>query len=219
MSEKVVIDYFSDVLCVWAWIAQPRLQELEKQWPQQVTVNHHYFDVFGDAYDKIEKRWGPQEAFEKFCAHVHHSAGPFEASEVHPDLWRRVRPHSSAPAHLLLRAVALSSGPAKLAATALRIREAFFREAQDVGSMRLLLSLAEEQGVDGAALRASMEDGSALAAYSRDLKKAAELGIKGSPTWILNDGRQVLYGNVGYRILHANIEELLSHPEDEASWC
>ena len=28
-----------------------------------------------------------------------------------------------------------------------------------------------------------------------------------------------LYGNVGYRILDANIEELARHPGLEASWC
>jgi hypothetical protein len=35
----------------------------------------------------------------------------------------------------------------------------------------------------------------------------------------MNGGRQILYGNVGYRILNANVEELLKHPEQEASWC
>lgn len=33
------------------------------------------------------------------------------------------------------------------------------------------------------------------------------------------EGRQVLYGNVGYRILNAHIEELAKTPTLEASWC
>ena len=85
--------------------------------------------------------------------------------------------------------------------------------------MPLLLELAAEQGIDRTALRTCLDDGSALAALSSDLQSAAKLGVKGSPTWILNEGRQVLYGNVGYRILNANIEELLKYPADEASWC
>ena len=41
-----------------------------------------------------------------------------------------------------------------------------------------------------------------------------------SPTFIMNEGRQKLFGNVGYRGLEANVGELLrSAPEDEASWC
>jgi hypothetical protein len=35
----------------------------------------------------------------------------------------------------------------------------------------------------------------------------------------MDGGRQILYGNVGYRVLHSNIEQLLKHPQDEASWC
>jgi hypothetical protein len=35
----------------------------------------------------------------------------------------------------------------------------------------------------------------------------------------MNNGRQILYGNVGYRVLRANAAELLNQPSDEASWC
>jgi hypothetical protein len=58
-----------------------------------------------------------------------------------------------------------------------------------------------------------------MASLSQDLRTASATGVKGSPTWALNDGRQVLYDNIGYRILSANKEELLANPENETSWC
>ena len=43
-----------------------------------------------------------------------------------------------------------------------------------------------------------------------DYQLAREYQIKGSPTFVMNEGRQVLFGNVGYRVLRTNIEELLN---------
>lgn len=85
--------------------------------------------------------------------------------------------------------------------------------------MPLLVNLAASDNIDRAALKETLDDGSAMAALSRDQRSAGELGVKGSPTWLLNGGRQILYGNVGYRILNANIEELARRPATEASWC
>lgn len=218
-SDPISIDYFSDLLCVWAWIAQPRLEELESQWHGKVVVNHHYVDIFGDCYRKIPATWGEPGGFEKFAVHVRDSAAPFEAADIHPDLWEKTRPRSSAQAHLVLRATAIAHGEQAMAELALRLRRAFFCEARDVSDMHVLLQLARGCGNDTDALQRRIDDGSAIAAYSTDLRRASEAGVRGSPTWILNGGRQVLYGNVGYRILSANIEELLNHPQDEASWC
>ena len=217
--DPINIDYYSDVLCVWAWIAQARLDELESQWQGQVSVSHHYVDIFGDCHRKIPAAWGEQDGFDRFARHVHDSAAPFDAADVHPDIWKSTRPRSSAQAHLVLRATAIAHDENRMAALALRIRRAFFEEARDVGNLDLLLEVAQDCDCDPVALRQCLDNGSAIAAYSTDLRQAGELGVRGSPTWILNGGRQVLYGNVGYRILNANIEELLRHPQDEASWC
>jgi predicted DsbA family dithiol-disulfide isomerase len=218
-GDPINIDYYSDVLCVWAWIAQARLEELETQWQGQASVSHHYVDIFGDCHRKIPAAWGERDGFEKFARHVHDSAAPFDAADVHPDIWKSTRPRSSAQAHLVLRATAIAHDESKMAALALNIRQAFFLEARDIGNLNLLLEMAQDCDCEPAALRQCLDDGSAIAAYSTDLRRAGELGVRGSPTWILNGGRQVLYGNVGYRILNANIEELLRHPQDEASWC
>jgi predicted DsbA family dithiol-disulfide isomerase len=216
---NTVIDYYTDMLCVWAWIAQPRLEELQRQWSDQVEVRHRYVDIFGDSYTKIALRWGAQDGFEKFSSHVRASAAPFDDTPIHPDIWTRVRPRSSLPAHLFLHAVGLMYDAGTCQAMALQIRRAFFVEAQDISQLTLLLELAATQRLDTTVLMDCIRDGRAMAGLSSDQRSASELGIKGSPTWVLNAGRQILYGNVGYRILHANIEELLKRPAAEASWC
>jgi predicted DsbA family dithiol-disulfide isomerase len=65
----------------------------------------------------------------------------------------------------------------------------------------------------------SIRDGSAMAFLMGDYQNAKRQEIKGSPSYVIGDGRQTLYGNVGYRVILANIEELLKNPTDEASWC
>lgn len=218
-DEVIHIDYFTDMLCVWAWIAQARLDEVQRQWGQRVRVRHRYVDIFGDSFSKIPQRWGERDGFEKFGQHVVESAAKFEHCKVNPDIWTRVRPRSSMQAHLLLKAVGQLAGQEAVAELAHRIRRAFFVDALDIGDLDVLLDIAEEQSQDRGQLRESFRDGSAIASLSTDIRDAGGQGVRGSPTWVLNEGRQMLYGNVGYRILHANIEELFRHPGSEASWC
>jgi hypothetical protein len=53
-----------------------------------------------------------------------------------------------------------------------------------------------------------------------DYQVAEKMRIEGSPSFVLNEGRQKLYGNVGFHLIEANIQELLRTPRaDEASWC
>ena len=92
-------------------------------------------------------------------------------------------------------------------------------DALDIGNVQVVLEIASDAGFDKVDLEEKINSGQALAALVADYERARELSIKGSPSWVLNSGRQVLYGNVGYRILSANIEELLKNPVDEASWC
>lgn len=220
MSDSpLVIEYYSDALCIWAWIAQRRVDELIASTGSEIRLEYRYLDLFGDARTRIEQQWAQRGLYEGFCEHVCDVAAPYVQQPVNPQVWRSVRPATSGNAHLVIKAVERQEGPDAAAAFALRVRKAFFLHAQDIASLGLLLSLAEEQGLPRARLQESLDDGSAMAALSADYQRARSQGIKGSPSWVIDEGRQTLYGNIGYRVLHANIAELLKHPADEASWC
>jgi len=214
----IEINYFSDLLCIWAWFAQPRIDEVCAKYGDRVRFVPRYCSVFGDTARKIPAAWADKGSFDGFNAHLLHAAAGFPELTVNAQIWRSVRPASSLPAQLMLKAVECAGG--ETATAALALRHAFFVEARDVADRVVIDDVLAAAGVDLAAADCQLATGAAHAALASDYKDADALGVQGSPTFILNDGRQKLFGNIGYRILEANIEELLRAPDpDQASWC
>lgn len=219
MKQPVVIDYYSDLLCVWAWIAQKRIDELNNTLGEKIAIHYHYMDIFGDTQTKMEKQWGNRGGYEGFAKHVIESAKPYPDAVVSQSLWSSVKPTTSTNAHLLLKAIELQHDMNTSAEMALVFRKAFFIEAQDISDMKVLYSLIEQNQLDVVAINELITNGKAIAALMTDYQLAKQHAMKGSPTYIIDNHRQTLYGNVGYRVLLANIEEQLKHPNNEASWC
>jgi len=217
--KPLVIDYYSDVLCVWSWVAQRRNDELHSQWGEQIQLRSHYLNLFGSYERRMSQQWATRGGAEGFADYVHASVKPFDNAPIHPALWRSTKPQSSLNAHLFIKACELHHGREASERFTLAIREAFYTQAQDIGQQSIILDIAKRQSLESALLLDALECGTAAAALMVDYQKAQENNIKGSPSWVLDGGRQVLYGNVGYRVLHANIEELLRKPSGEASWC
>ncbi|MBU2869405.1 DsbA family protein [Colwellia sp. E2M01] len=219
MTKPLVIDYYSDVLCVWAWIAQRRIDELNEKLGDKIEFRYHYVDIFGDASHKIPNQWRDKDGFLGFAKHVQESSAPYVDAPTNSELWKTVQPKSSANPHLVLKGIAITLGENISAEMALLFRQAFFIEAKDISQLNVLFALIESAGHNVAAVKEALNDGSAIGALMADYQQAKLLIIKGSPTYIIDNGRQVLYGNVGYRVLFANIEEQLKSPTNEASWC
>lgn len=216
--DPLMIEYYTDVLCVWAWIAQRRVEEVLTENGSNVQFQHRYLDLFGDTRTRIYQQWESRGQYQGFCDHVCDAAAPFSSAPVNPDCWSRVRPHTSTNAHLAIKAVEQAEGQLAAIDFALTLRKAFFIEAQDIGDLRMVLDLADRQ-FDLVGIKESINNGTAIAALMADYQQARLQGIKGSPSYVIDNGRQTLYGNIGYRVLYANISELLRHPSDEASWC
>ena len=219
MSSSMIIDYYTDVLCVWAWIAQRRTEELASAWNEKVDIRHRFVNVFGDTQTRIGEGWAQRGGFEGFQNHVIESAEPYDNAPVNADVWLKTRPKTSANSHLVLCAVADNDSRVASVELSAKIRHAFFVDARDIGELPVLYEIAAEAGQDADHIRSSIESGAASAALMKDYQQAASDNIAGSPSWVMNDGRQKLYGNVGFHVLNANVEGLFTRHTNDASWC
>lgn len=229
--KVVQVSYFSDVLCIWAYAAQARIDAVKEKFGDTVRLDYRFCSVFGDTARKITSTWKDKGEYAGFNAHLRNVALQFPHIEVHPDIWLNTRPPTSASAHLFLKAVQHwqqereREGQSKSATSIFEklmwaFRCAFFRDCRDIARWDVQCELAEPLGVDIGAIEKSIRDGTAFARLAADYQDTGKMRIEGSPSFVLNDGRQKLYGDVGFRIIEANIQELLRVPcGDQASWC
>lgn len=227
------IAYFSDVLCVWAYAAQIRVDELKSRFGEQIRISYHFLPVFGCTETRIGEAWAERGGYPAYGEHVRGICEGFPHLQVHPEIWERNIPRASASAHHFLKAVqsleedglidghpqAAFAGRNVFEELAWRLRLAFFRDLEDVGTQDIQMRIADELGLPRAAIEQRLHDGEAMAAMCRDLELRDRYRVDGSPTYVLNHGRQKLYGNVGYKIIEANVHEVLYRPENQASWC
>jgi predicted DsbA family dithiol-disulfide isomerase len=224
--EPIRISYYSDVLCIWAYIAQIRLDELAANFPDQVAIDYHFVSIFGNAHEKLETRWRDKGGLRGYSNHVHEVAKKFDHITVHPDIWAIATPSSSMSAHLFLHAIQLLEikgivpESEKIFEKAIwAFREAFFTNLEDISDRKVQFQIAEELGLKSKLIQSQIDSGEAYALLSKDFDLIKEHTVTVSPTLIFNEGRQRLNGNVGYRVIEANIRELLNNPTDEQSWC
>lgn len=233
-AKRIAIEYFSDVLCVWAYGAQIRLDQLKRDFGDQVEISHRFLPLFAATAERTEREWGTRGGYAGYNQHVRQIASTWSHVEIHPQIWLENIPASSTPAHLFLKAVQLLDNRGQLgkatankndatsafAVAAWRVRQAFFKEARDVAQQVVLERLTQSLKLPVRQVWELIENGEAHAALHLDFDTQVRYHIPGSPTLVLNEGRQRLYGNVGYRVIEANVQELLRDPRSgEATWC
>ena len=224
------VSYFSDILCIWAYAAQARVDAVKETFGDTVRLDYRFCSVFGDTARKIVSAWRDKGEYAGFNAHLRKVALRFPHIEVDPEIWLKTRPPTSASAHLFLTAVQQwqeregdgrsGSATAIFDKVSWAFRCGFFRDCRDIARWDVQCGLAEAHGVDIDAIEKLIHAGTAFAGLAADYQDADKMRVEGSPSFVLNDGRQKLYGDVGFRIIEANIQELLRTPAgDQASWC
>ncbi len=228
------IEYFSDVLCVWAYGGQVRMDQLKHDFADQITIEYRFVPIFAAARHNIQRNWQDKGGLNGFNRHLIEAGQNWEHIEINPAVWREVAPETSTTAHVYLKAIQLLMQSGEISAepqTAWHdrnvfeqaiwlFREAFFAQARNIALRSEQDAVASALALPLDAIHDLIDCGQAHAALHLDDEARRQYHIPGSPTMVLNEGRQLLYGNVGYRIIDANIRELLhNRGHGEASWC
>ena len=231
---SIKIEYFSDVLCIWAYAGQIRMDALKRDFADDIDVDYRFVPIFGAGEKHVNNVWQSTGGVLGFNAHLKKVAKNWSHVSISPDLWTKVAPKSSASAHLYLKAIQILADSGEIDNSAQSafegrsqfeqaiwlFRDAFFREGRDIAHRRVQNEVAEQLELPMRYIHELIDSGQAHAELHSDNEARHSYKVPGSPTLVLNEGRQLLYGNVGYRIIDANVRELLHNPDNgEASWC
>jgi predicted DsbA family dithiol-disulfide isomerase len=224
MSDLIPVAYWSDPLCIWAFVAQPRLEAVLAHHGARLSLEHHIVPVFGSVPQRFRDGAWAAQGPEGRAAATRRVARQHGREDVSGQVWIDDAPASSWSSGAAVKAVGLLEAderaqPGAMSAYLLAMRRAFFEENRNVGRRREQLALAESLGIDRAPMETLLDDGWGAAALfeDHDLQKAQH--IVGSPTWVFDGGRAKLYGNFAEDILHETVRTLVAGLDVGGSAC
>jgi predicted DsbA family dithiol-disulfide isomerase len=214
MSRRLTFSYWSDPLCIWAFVAQSKLDRILEAHGDRLEVAYRIVPVFGSVPQRFAQGPWAKEGVQGRVAATARIAREHGHPEVSGEIWLSDPPSSSWAAGAALKAVFTLEAKERLpqgtaAEYQWQMRRRFFVDNRNVARRHEQLALAEALSVPRAELEALLDDGSALSALWEDYADKETLRIQGSPTYVFEGGRAQLYGNFAFGILSATVDELL----------
>ena len=194
------IDVWSDVACPWCYIGKRRFEEGRRHFAAEggtrpVELEYHSFELAPDTPVDFEGsevdflvRWKqlPEEQVRAMIEQVTAIAASVGLAYDFVALQHT----NTRKAHEVLQLAAVEGVQATVKE---RLFSAYFVEGRHLGRDGELADLAGEAGLDPAAVRTALADGTYRAAVDADVTRAAELGIEGVPFYVLQ-GRYAISG-------------------------
>lgn len=221
--SRIEFSYWSDPLCIWALVAQEKLDRVLGELGRQLIVDYRIVPVFGSVPWRFTQGPWAKEGIAGRVAATRRIAEQAGRADVSGECWRKAAPASSwAPATAIKAVFAMEArGECASESGSLyqrTLRERFFVGEENVARRSVQLAVAEAQGLPRAPIEQQLDDGTALAAVWEDHIEKERLKIQGSPTYVFDGGRAMLYGNFEYGMLRSTVEELVRgiHPGSSA---
>ncbi len=84
MAQHLALTYYTDVLCVWAYISQARVDEVATRFSDEVSIDYRFCSVFGDTAHKIGTGWAARGGYAGFANHLREAVSEFDHIKLHP---------------------------------------------------------------------------------------------------------------------------------------
>lgn len=182
------IDVFSDTVCPWCRIGKRHLELALSEWAGE-AVSVRYRSFFLDPTLPAEGRnfrehmlakGGGRMGLEDFFATPRQRGADVGLTFNFEDI-------EKAPNTTLSHRLIYMTPEDRRGEVLDAIYAAYFENGRDIGDLDVLVGIAEEAGLDGAAVRAALVGDAGMADVLADVDFARQAGISGVPFFVFND--------------------------------
>lgn len=220
----LAVTYWTDPLCIWAYLAQDKVDRLVARFGTQVELRSRVVPVFGNLPARFAS--GPWAAAgpEGRAASTRKVATEHGHPEVSARGFVDDLPASSWAPGAVAEAVGMleADGQVRHGASGevlQALRKAFLVDDLNIARREVQRRVVEALELPWEAVALRLDDGSALAAVVQADEDRRAAKVQGSPTWVFDGGRAMLYGNVSEGVLQATVAELLAGAAAGCSDC
>lgn len=206
MTDKLVVDIWSDVMCPWCAIGyaqfrkavaelagevevETRFMPFELQ-PDMPTEGRNQAELLAQTYGRsLDEVAAMGRTVEDAADKAGFSMRWQQAGEAPPKwVW------NTHDAHKLLRWALSVAGPVVQSALKQALFAGHFQQRVNVSDRSVLLDLAEAQGLDRKAAADALDDEALSIAVRMEEQRAAQNGITSVPTFVVNE-KYILQGS------------------------
>lgn len=196
--ETLKLTIYSDYVCPWCYVGQGAVQKLSQNYPLEVTWMPFYLrpDTPPEGMELPAHVKAHMKGMQTHLVQMANAAG---LKMIFPDRIPNTRLAHEATEY------ARQKGKANEFHQAVFGR--YYGRGEDISRWEVLQQAAKEASLDADEMREQVEQGKFTALVSEQVRQAAELGVDGVPTYILND-RYAIVGAQPYEVFEQAILQL-----------
>ena len=196
--ETMKLTIYSDYVCPWCYVGQGAVQKLSQNYPLEVTWMPFYLrpDTPPEGMELPSQVKAHMKGMQTHLVQMANAAG-----------LRMIFPDRIPNTRIAHEPTEYAGQKAKGNEFHQAVFDRYYGRGEDISRWEVLQQAAKDVGLDADEMREQVEQGKFTALVSEQVRQAAELGIDGVPTYILND-RYAIVGAQPYEVFEQAIQQL-----------
>ena len=204
VEGPVSVVVVSDFVCPWCYIGLVAVERLQQEYDVEVRHAPYFLDPTTPPEGKPRK---PQTQPDDPPTRIEAIGGELGLKFSRGRTW-------TSNSHLALQAAEFAAQTPHVEPFFRAMFKAYFEDLEDIGQIDTIVRVGEGAGLDGDALRASLESGEYREQVDSGIAWARQAGVTGVPTYII-DERWAVVGAQDYNVFESLMKKLGKEPKTE----
>ena len=194
MKEKSqTLYYIHDPMCSWCWGFRPVLEQVKQSLPDSIEIRYVLGGLAADTDLPMPQKM--QNTIRETWKRIQHE---IPGTEFNYDFWKRCHPRRSTyPACRAIIACRMQQ-PDLEAEMLLLIQQAYYLQAKNPSDLDVLLSLAEQLGLNTQQFSDDIESEVCQNALLKEIEFCRDINISSFPSLVLKQGKSYTSLDIDY---------------------